>query len=127
MLGIERFKTPEAMFSPHLLGLDEPGLHEQIFTSIMTCDQDIRNDLYQNIVLAGGNTMFHGMKNRMDKDIKSLAPSNVTIRIKCPPERNFSAWMGGAMLSSLDHFKNLFIARQEYDELGTHALYRKCF
>ena len=35
----------------------------------MKCDNDIKKDLFKNIVLAGGSTMFEGMKDRMKKEI----------------------------------------------------------
>lgn len=35
----------------------------------MKCDTDIRKDLFKHIVLAGGCTMFLGMKDRMRKEI----------------------------------------------------------
>ena len=31
----------------------------------MKCDNDIKKDLFKNIVLAGGCTMFEGMQGRM--------------------------------------------------------------
>jgi actin-related protein len=45
------------------------GIHKATFDSIMRCDNDIRRDLFKNIVLAGGSTMFEGMKERMKKEI----------------------------------------------------------
>lgn len=42
------------------MGKDLQGLHELTFSSIMKCDVDIRKDLYGNIVLSGGSTMFPG-------------------------------------------------------------------
>ncbi|KAH0472300.1 MAG: uncharacterized protein KVP18_004865 [Porospora cf. gigantea A] len=41
----------------------------------MKCDMDIRKDLYANIVLSGGTTMYEGIGERMTKDITALAPS----------------------------------------------------
>lgn len=45
------------------------GIHKYNFDSIMKCDKDIQRDLFKNIVLAGGCTMFEGMKDRMKKEI----------------------------------------------------------
>ncbi|VAH05183.1 unnamed protein product [Triticum turgidum subsp. durum] len=41
------------------------------YNSIMKCDVDIRKDLYGNIVLSGGSTMFPGIADRMSKEITS--------------------------------------------------------
>ncbi|CAF4553751.1 unnamed protein product, partial [Rotaria magnacalcarata] len=53
----------------------------------MKGDIDIRKELYANIVLSGGTTMFPGIADRMQKDVSALAPSNMKIRIVAPPER----------------------------------------
>jgi actin-related protein len=40
----------------------------------MKCDVDIRRDLYANVVLSGGTTMFSGIGERMMKEMSQLAP-----------------------------------------------------
>jgi len=70
----------------------------------MKCDVDIRKDLYGNIVLAGGTTMFKGLKDRLKKEVVALAPSTMVIDVKDPPERKYNVWMGGSILSSLSTF-----------------------
>lgn len=50
--------------------------------SIMKCDVDIRKDLYGNIVLSGGTSMFPGMADRMSKEITSLAPPSMKIKVR---------------------------------------------
>ncbi len=70
----------------------------------MKCDVDIRKDLYKNIVLAGGSTMFKGIKERLNNEIIALAPSTMKIDVVAPPERKYSVWMGGSILSNLASF-----------------------
>lgn len=55
---------------------------------------DIRKDLYGNIVLSGGTSMFPGMADRMSKEITLLAPSSMKIKVVAPPERKYSVWIG---------------------------------
>ncbi|MBA0572201.1 hypothetical protein Golob_002559, partial [Gossypium lobatum] len=73
--------------------------------SIMKCDVDIRKDLYGNIVLSGGTTMFPGIADRMSKEITALAPSSMKIKVVAPPERKYSVWIGGSILASLSTFQ----------------------
>jgi actin len=40
----------------------------------MKCDLDVRKDLYENLVLSGGSTMFPGIAERLEKEITALAP-----------------------------------------------------
>lgn len=50
-IGNERFRAPEALFQPSVLGLESGGIHVTTFNSIMKCDVDVRKDLYGNIVM----------------------------------------------------------------------------
>lgn len=80
-----------------MLGLEAHGVHETVYVSysdfipsvcvnafssynsIMKCDIDIRRDLYGNVVLSGGTTMFSGISDRMYKELTTLAPSNMKV------------------------------------------------
>ncbi|KAI0042035.1 actin 1 [Auriscalpium vulgare] len=126
-IGNERFRAPEALFQPSFLGLESPGIHETTYNSIYKCDLDIRRDLYGNIVLSGGTTMFPGIADRMQKELTALAPSSMKVKIVAPPERKYSVWIGGSILASLSTFQNLWCTKQEYDESGPGIVHRKCF
>jgi len=125
-VGAERFRCPEVLFKPNFIGLEQEGIHKLSFQSIMKCDVDIRKDLYNNIVMSGGTTMFNGIAERMQKEIKSLAPDSMTIKIIAPPERKYSVWIGGSILSSLSTFEEMWISKAEYDEAGPSIVHRKC-
>merc|ERR1719228_1108434 len=71
-VGNERFRCPEVLFKPSFIGKESEGIHTTTYDSIMKCDVDIRKDLYGNIVLSGGTTMFTGIAERMQKEIVSL-------------------------------------------------------
>jgi len=126
-VGNERFRCPEALFQPSFLGREAAGIHECTYNSIMKCDVDIRKDLYGNVVLSGGTTMFPGIADRMQKELVNLAPSTMKIKIIAPPERKYSVWIGGSILSSLSTFQQMSISKEEYDESGPAIVHRKCF
>ena len=122
----ERIRTPEVLFNPNLHAIASTGIHKTIFASIMKCDINMRKDLYNNILLAGGNTMFPGISERLTKEITSLAPAAVRINVINPPERKNSAWSGASFLASLSTFQQMWISRAEYDESGPSIVHRKC-
>jgi len=122
----ERFGCPEALFKPSLMGKESDGAHEAIYESIMNCSEDIRKDLYNNIVLSGGNTMFEGIGDRMTKEMRTLAPPSTKIKVVAPPERKHSAWIGGSILASLS-CQNFWIPRARYDEFGPNIVHLLCF
>ncbi|CAL4084910.1 unnamed protein product, partial [Meganyctiphanes norvegica] len=126
-IGDERFRAPESLFQPSFLGMESSGIHEISYTSIMKCDIDIRKDLFANIVLSGGTTMYPGIADRMQKEITNLAPSTLKIKIIAPPERKYSVWIGGSILSSLSTFQTMWITKEEYEESGPGIVHRKCF
>jgi actin beta/gamma 1 len=127
VIGNERFRCPEVLFQPGLIGKEASGVHDCTFQTIMRCDVDIRRDLYANIVLSGGTTMFPGIADRMTKELTSLAPSTMKIKVVAPPERKYSVWIGGSILSSLSTFQQMWISKPEYDESGPNIVHRKCF
>ena len=88
-IGSERFRCPEVLFQPSMLGMEAAGIHETTYNSIMKCDVDIRKDLYANIVLSGGTTMFPGIADRVSKELTALAPSSMKIKVVAPPEKVF--------------------------------------
>jgi len=126
-VGSERFRCPEVLFKPNIIGMESEGIHVLTYNSIRKCDIDIRRDLYANIVLSGGTTMFPGIDARLSKEIQALAPPSIKVKIVAPPERKYSVWIGGSILSSLSTFQDMWIAKDEYDESGPGIVHRKCF
>lgn len=126
-IGQERFQCPEALFKPDLLGCEMAGMHQTTYNSIMKTDIDIRKDLYSNMVMSGGTTMFAGIASRVQKELEALAPSSVKIKTVAPPERQFSVWIGGSILASLSTFQQMWVSKGEYDEMGPSIVHRKCF
>ncbi|CAF1055256.1 unnamed protein product, partial [Didymodactylos carnosus] len=88
-IGNERFRCSEAVFQPSFLGME-----------------------------TAGTTMYPGIADRMQKEITSLAPSAMKIKIIAPPKRKYSVWIGGSILASLSTFQQMWISKQEYDESG---------
>jgi len=125
-VGSERFTCPELLFKPSLNGSQDAGIHEVTNNSINKCDIDIRKDLYSNVVLSGGSTMYEGIDKRMEKDLTTLAHNGMKVKIAAPKERKYSVWIGGSILSSLSTFADMWITKKEYDEQGADVVHKKC-
>jgi len=125
-IAAERFRCPECLFQPNLVGKESEGIHRLVYNSIQKCDIDIRKDLYANIVLSGGTTMFPGIDQRLKDSVENLAPKSMTIKIVAPPERKYSVWIGGSILASLSTFEEMWVTKPEYDESGPAIVHRKC-
>ena len=125
-VGHARFKCPEALFEPSMLGREDPGIHRLIRNSIQASDLDIRREMWENVILSGGSTCFRNIDSRLLHDLRSIAPPNSKVKVIAPPERNYSVWIGGSILASLSSFQDMWIAREDYDEFGAGIVHKKC-
>jgi actin-related protein len=125
--GDERFRTPEALFQPAQLGRGGVGVHRCTYDSIMKCDPGIRQQMFDSIVLAGGNTLFPGLADRLAKELTALAPW-ARVRVIAPPERKYSTWIGGSLLaqdlSALAGKRPMTLA--DYEALGPSGVHTIC-
>ena len=49
-LGAERYKAPEVLFDPEIIGQEYPGVHQIVVDAINRTDMDLRKSLFGNIV-----------------------------------------------------------------------------
>jgi len=124
-----RIMCPEILFK--LVGIKVGVRNIEVICndSILKCDIDIRKELYNGIVLAGGTSMFNGLPERLMKEIKALAPKSMKEEIKviASPERKYATWIGGSICSSISTFESCWITKTEYEEQGETIVRRKCF
>lgn len=125
--GNQQIRCPEVLFKPSLIGKDTPGVDKQVYNCIQACDIDVRRELYENILLSGGSTMFQGLNDRLVKEVKAAANASVQVKCVAPQERKFSVWIGGSTLSTLAAFQPMWVTKGEYEEVGVNIVHRKCF
>ncbi|CCH43577.1 Actin-1 [Wickerhamomyces ciferrii] len=106
-IGAEKFRSAEILFQPEIIGSEFPGIHEMVFDSIGKVDLDLRNSLYQSVVLSGGTTLLKGFGDRLINELKVMTPKGTKIKIFAPPERKYSTWIGGSILAGLSTFKKV--------------------
>jgi actin len=122
----DRIKAPEALFNLSMIGKND-GIGEVCFNAFQKCDIDTKKELYNNIILSGGNTMFNGFRDRFAQEIKSMVPTSMKeeVYISESPERQYSSWQGGSILSSVSTFESNWITRKEYYEFGPDKVQEK--
>jgi actin len=120
----ERFRCPELMFQPELNGFDFNGIQHTIVDSIKKCDPEIQKDLFANIVLSGGTTMFPGFSDRIQKEIISLVPEIPQVKVVAPSEPKYASWLGGSILASLPTFPQIVITHEEYNDNGPRIIHK---
>jgi actin-related protein len=120
------FECLEALFNPALAGCEQDGIHVTLYDAVMKSPMEIRNDLYANIVLAGGTTLAAGFVQRLRREVHGLMPSGLRLGVVADPGRRFLEWRGGAALASLSTIEERWISRQDYDEHGCRVVHNKC-
>lgn len=122
----ERYKAPEILFNPELIGLEYAGIHQVVVDSINRVDLDLRKSLYANVVLSGGSTLYKEFGTRLLYEIKKLAVKDIKIKIYAPPERKYSTWIGGSILAGLSSFKKMWVSAEEFQE-DPEIIHKKSF
>ncbi|KAJ3160658.1 Actin- protein 2 [Geranomyces michiganensis] len=133
-VGSERFQAPEALFSPHLVDVESPGVAELLFNTINAADMDTRAELYKHIVLSGGTSMYPGLPSRLEKEMKQLYLEKVLkgdtsrlskfkLNVEDPPRRKHAVFLGGAVLGDImKHREAFWISKAEWEEQGVRSL-----
>jgi len=124
-IGPEKFRGPEILFDPVLIGKECGGVHEILIDAINYSPLDIRKTLCTNVTLAGGSTNFLNIGERLMQDLQTEFPQT-KIRMFAPRSRLTSAWVGGAIFASLSSFKQLWTTKQDWEEGGERVIYEKC-
>ena len=108
-VGPERFRAPEILFDPEIIGVEYPGVHQIVVDAINRTDMDLRKSLFGNIVLSGGSTLTKGFGDRLLHEVQRLAVKDMRIKIFAPPERKYTTWIGGSILAGLSTFRKVRI------------------
>lgn len=66
-LQSERVRFTEQMFQPSEPMQGFGGLHQMVVESISKSDIDIRRDLFQNVIVSGGNSLYKGFLDRLQR------------------------------------------------------------
>ncbi|KAL8674521.1 MAG: hypothetical protein Q9168_001113 [Polycauliona sp. 1 TL-2023] len=115
-VGSERWKAPEILFDPEIIGLEYPGIHQIVVDAINRTDLDLRKSLFGNIVLSGGSTLCKGFGDRLLHEVQRLAVKDMRIKIFAPPERKYSTWIGGSILAGLSTFRKMWVSIDDWHE-----------
>lgn len=80
-LNNERFSTPELLFRPSNIGLEQSGIGETVADSLRACPVELHAQLLSNIVLVGGNACFPGYADRVLDEIRRRVSHEHTVSL----------------------------------------------
>ncbi|XP_005281335.3 actin-like protein 9 [Chrysemys picta bellii] len=124
----ERFQCPERLFNPPKMpGVSLVGIHTMAQRSLKKVPKEARRDMYQNVLLCGGSSLFEGLEKRFTSELLQKVPVNTKLRVSSIPLRNYAAWTGGSVLASLKNFQSCWIRKEQYTEHGPYIVHRRCY
>ena len=126
-LGTEIFKTNNILFNPPEESKDLIGVPKMVEDSLNKCDDDVRSDINESICLIGGTTLMKNFPEKLRMELSDRDLGNFNLSFS--PERQFSSWVGGSIMSSLDNFPYMWVTKEEFDEKGKTliSIDSKCF
>lgn len=154
-VGVERYRLPELLFNPALLGnfpagMDVSptsagclvadlgaaaaagqlkGIPAAVLDVVNRCDIDIRREMFGGVVLTGAGSLFPNLKERLERELQEACPATVKLKLLASastPERKYSVWLGGSILASLGSFQQMWMSKAEYEEHGAAYVNKKC-
>lgn len=98
---VERFSIPETLFRPSDVGLPSEiaGLPAAIVQSIEACPEPFQAALYQSIHLVGGLSQLPNLKDRLQRELRALAPCQYEVAITASDSPIDQAWQGACKLT----------------------------
>jgi actin, other eukaryote len=121
---LDRNSIPELLFDKYQTG-EEMSIQELVSKCIHSKDKDLKDELYSNIVLTGGGSMFEGIAERLEFELNRFHSKK--IKVIAPPERKYSHWIGASILTSLSTFDQVWIEKDQYEEYGPDIINYFCF
>ena len=124
-IGDERILAPEILFNPEYIGKEYLSFPEMIISSVNKVDIQLKQKSYENILLSGGNTCFNGLYEQLHTELKNKLIKNMKINLNKTDKPEFSCWIGGNIISTLEIFKKMWVTRNEWIEKGSKVIHVK--
>lgn len=119
-LGSERFSIPEVLFTPSDIGSRQPGIPEAVMLSLSVLPPALQATLLSNILVVGGNARMKGFVQRIQQEVRMLAPTEYEVNVNAMEDPVTSTWLGGArMAANREAVRRIGVSKEEYAEFGS--------
>jgi len=108
----ERILCGELLFRP---SIDKDmagckGVHELIYESISHCHKQLHHQLYGNVVVEGGSSMFQGFAARLEKELKLLlggtCSDDLFKVVQCEKKNTYFNRLPGELVTMMSKYLN---------------------
>ncbi|GAA97457.1 uncharacterized protein L969DRAFT_604578 [Mixia osmundae IAM 14324] len=132
-MGNERFTTPEILFHPSIIGMDQMGLPEIVADAIEALPEMLRGLYWGNVICIGGSACLPGFVGRLQVELRELATEDYTVRVRAsstPITHAAKAARHILQHPELDYdgvlsLEASFVTREEYQEYGSELCRRR--
>ncbi|CAI9302774.1 unnamed protein product [Lactuca saligna] len=126
LIGVERFRCPEILFHPNLIGIEQAGLDEMAGVSMQRLKSraqrlDLEEEamgITNSVLITGGSCLYPGMSERLEAGIRMMRPCGTPIRILKASDAVLDTWRGAASFASTMHFSRQVFNKIDYYEKG---------
>ncbi|XP_066313890.1 LOW QUALITY PROTEIN: actin-related protein 5-like [Miscanthus floridulus] len=125
-IGIERFRCPEVLFQPGMIGIDQAGIDEMVSISLRRLmeDESVKERLCQSILVTGGSSLFPGMIPRLESGIRQYRPYLAPLKLVRAADPILDAWRGAAAFAASSKFGKQTFSLADYREHGENLFHR---
>jgi actin, other eukaryote len=120
----ERFRVPELLFDPSMIG-SKNSVQSSISLTISKTESNLIEIFSGNILLSGGTCLLPGIAKRTEKELNSILNLQKPLNIEVS-KTLFSSWIGGSIFSTLSNFKDILITKERYEEFGPSIVHQCC-
>ncbi|KAK1156264.1 actin-related protein 5-like [Acipenser oxyrinchus oxyrinchus] len=126
-LGTERLRVPEIIFQPSMIGEEQAGIVETVQYVLDRYPKEQQGALVQNVLLTGGNLMYPGMRERLERELLAIRPFQSHFQVRMASNPVLDAWYGARdwALMCTDQEEG-WITRSDYEEKGGEYLKEHC-
>jgi actin-related protein 5 len=120
-LNVERIRVPEVVFQPAIAGVDQAGIVEiasDILNERLTEQHPARINVLRDVFLTGGNTLFHGFEQRLQRELQAVLEAGSPLRVRKAGDPLLDAWRGAAKWAGEHSSSKSFVSRAEFLEKG---------
>ena len=126
-VSVERFVIPEVLFRPIDAGLqsDLMGVSHAIVQSVESCPEPYRPALYRSVYLVGGVTLLPNLMERLQRELRSLVPTEYDLKISMADSPIDRAWLGAKSFFGQVPYTKWSVSRQEWENVSKRKAYNK--
>ncbi|KAJ3693699.1 hypothetical protein LUZ60_009179 [Juncus effusus] len=126
VLGVERFRCPEVLFQPGIVGEYQSGIHELVAVSLsrLSLEESVKDRMCNSVLVTGGGSLLAGTVERLEAEIRGTRPYMSPLRLIRAKDAVLDAWRGASVYANSEIFSGQTFTLEDYNEKGEDWLRR---